>query len=537
MAGGKGGSTTTTVEVPQYIEDAARANLERADLISKIGFVPYFGPDVAAFTPQQEAAFAGTQQLAGAFGTPTTMDMGVPAPQTFAGGVRGYSSAPMFEQAQRELGRRRPAQKAFIDSLFIDPFSGQYSPIDMGTPAPPPETGPGGSDPGGSGSGGSGPGGSGPGAPSGPPVDPGPITVETSPGEFVTVDPPRIPYIPPELPPVVLPPPQGPLPPGGEFENIVPPGEAQPGDIIAETDLDALNKKLIGTGFEIPDVPGQRYQFFNPDINYSGLIRDEFDGPYRSPSTGQFVGTLEPSAEGIKAAQAGARALGNEPMDADFFEGIRSASDFPVGLSTQGYDFSTYASPDKRGVENLATNPFGSTVSVGYGAGQVDPRLAAGAGYKPVEPPKPEGFLQGLLGSLPPPNVPIPVATQNRKEREEQKVLSAISSQGGQNLIDQGALASEDLTSSQKGIISSRFGNLTTDQVAANAAMDSTIEMGRKFSENGKLIKEAAANGNLGAAVDSIMDKYGSNLSKLQEKGKIPQAIMEDIKKIAAAKG
>ena len=129
MSGGKGGSTTSSVEVPQYIEDAARRNLERADLISKIGYVPYYGPEVAAMTPAQEAAFAGTQQLAGAFGTPTTMDMGVPAPQTFAGGVRGYSSAPMFEQAQFELGQRRPAQKAFIDSLFIDPFSGVFNPI------------------------------------------------------------------------------------------------------------------------------------------------------------------------------------------------------------------------------------------------------------------------------------------------------------------------------------------------------------------------------------------------------------------------
>ena len=91
MSGGKGGSTTSTVEVPQYIEDAARRNLERADLISKIGYVPYFGPDVAAFTPQQEAAFAGTQQLAGAFGTPTAANIGVGAPQTFAGGVRGTS--------------------------------------------------------------------------------------------------------------------------------------------------------------------------------------------------------------------------------------------------------------------------------------------------------------------------------------------------------------------------------------------------------------------------------------------------------------
>lgn len=142
MSGGKGGSTTTSVEVPQYIEDAARRNLERADLISKIGYVPYFGPDVAAFTPQQEAAFAGTQQLGSAFGLPTAglpsatvgvrssnYDMGVPAPQTFAGGVRGYSSAPMFEEAMDEFGRRRPAQKDYIDQLFIDPVSGAFTPI------------------------------------------------------------------------------------------------------------------------------------------------------------------------------------------------------------------------------------------------------------------------------------------------------------------------------------------------------------------------------------------------------------------------
>ena len=146
MSGGKGGSTTSTVEVPQYIEDAARRNLERADLISKIGYVPYYGPEVAAMTPAQEAAFASTQQLGSAFGLPTTLgtsalpsatvgirssdfDMGVPAPQTFAGGVRGYSSAPMFEEAMDEFGRRRPAQKAFIDSLFIDPFSGAFTPI------------------------------------------------------------------------------------------------------------------------------------------------------------------------------------------------------------------------------------------------------------------------------------------------------------------------------------------------------------------------------------------------------------------------
>jgi len=130
MSGGKGGSTSSTVEIPQYIEDAAKRNLARADTISQIGYVPYYGADVAAFTPMQEAAFRNTAGTAGAFGLAgggmSQQDImgGMPAPTAYAGGVRGYSSAPMYEQALAELATRRPGQKALIDSLFIDPYSG-----------------------------------------------------------------------------------------------------------------------------------------------------------------------------------------------------------------------------------------------------------------------------------------------------------------------------------------------------------------------------------------------------------------------------
>ena len=130
MSGGKGGSTSSTVEIPQYIEDAAKRNLARADTISQIGYVPYYGADVAAFTPMQEAAFRNTAGTAGAFGLAgggmSQQDImgGMPAPTTYAGGVRGYSSAPMYEQAMDELATRRPGQKNLIDSLFIDPYSG-----------------------------------------------------------------------------------------------------------------------------------------------------------------------------------------------------------------------------------------------------------------------------------------------------------------------------------------------------------------------------------------------------------------------------
>ena len=144
MAGGKGGSTTTSVQVPEYIEEAAKRNLSRADVISQIGYVPYYGPDVAAFTPTQEAAFQNVAGQAGAFGlsTPAGGAMaGMPAPQQFAGGIQGYSSAPLYEQALGELTARRPAQVNLMESLFIDPVTGQVganvaAPIDYTTAFP-----------------------------------------------------------------------------------------------------------------------------------------------------------------------------------------------------------------------------------------------------------------------------------------------------------------------------------------------------------------------------------------------------------------
>ena len=129
MSGGKGGTQTSTVEIPEYIEKAAQRNLNRAEQIAQMGYVPYYGPDVAAFTPMQEAAMRNVSSAAGAFGLDTTSGQdtyGMPAATEYAGGIRGYSSAPMFEQAQAELAARRPAQKSYLDSFFIDPVTGTY---------------------------------------------------------------------------------------------------------------------------------------------------------------------------------------------------------------------------------------------------------------------------------------------------------------------------------------------------------------------------------------------------------------------------
>jgi len=140
MSGGKGGSTTSSVTIPEYIEAAAQRNLNKAERISQIGYTPYYGPDVAAFTPMQQAGFQNIADTAGAFGmaAPTTQQdiMGGMGPATtYAGGVQGYSSAPIYEEALQTLGERRPGQKAYIDSFFINPYTGgatagNFAPID-----------------------------------------------------------------------------------------------------------------------------------------------------------------------------------------------------------------------------------------------------------------------------------------------------------------------------------------------------------------------------------------------------------------------
>ena len=127
----KGGSTSTSVAVPEYIEEAAKRNLNKAEGISQIGYAPYIGADVAALTPMQEAAAQNIADTASVFGTAggnmSQQDIrgGMPEPTTFAGGVRGYSSAPMYEQSLEAFDEARPGQKEYIDSFFIDPYTGR----------------------------------------------------------------------------------------------------------------------------------------------------------------------------------------------------------------------------------------------------------------------------------------------------------------------------------------------------------------------------------------------------------------------------
>ena len=126
MSGGKGGRSNTETTMPKFAETALQQGIGMAGDVSALGYTPYYGPDVAAFSPQQQAAFEGTNQMANAFGMPSASGQQyMPEAQTFDGGIQGYSSAPAFEQSQAQLAAQRPGQASYIDSFTIDPVTGE----------------------------------------------------------------------------------------------------------------------------------------------------------------------------------------------------------------------------------------------------------------------------------------------------------------------------------------------------------------------------------------------------------------------------
>jgi hypothetical protein len=122
MSGGKGGSKTQETTIPDWIKQPAIRNMQRAEDVQRIEYMPYYGADVAAFTPTQNAAFQNNIDTAKAFGlldpnstlTPTS---GMPTPTDY-NGFTGYSSQPMYESALAELKAKQPGAVAQYDALF-----------------------------------------------------------------------------------------------------------------------------------------------------------------------------------------------------------------------------------------------------------------------------------------------------------------------------------------------------------------------------------------------------------------------------------
>ena len=123
MSGGKGGSQSTSSEIPDWAKEPTIRNIARAEQAQQVGYQPYYGLDVAAFNPTQEAAMQMNVDTARAFGMmPTgyenlTGTQGMPQAQQM-GGLIGYSSAPLYEQALASARVADPTQADIYESLF-----------------------------------------------------------------------------------------------------------------------------------------------------------------------------------------------------------------------------------------------------------------------------------------------------------------------------------------------------------------------------------------------------------------------------------
>jgi len=119
--GGKGGKKTEETTIPEWLRGPAARNLQRAEAVQQIEYMPYYGPDVAAFTPAQNAAFDTNIGAAEAFGllAPNTLTAtsGMPTPTDWDG-FTGYSSQPIYESALAELNAKQPGAVAQYNALF-----------------------------------------------------------------------------------------------------------------------------------------------------------------------------------------------------------------------------------------------------------------------------------------------------------------------------------------------------------------------------------------------------------------------------------
>ncbi|MGY8894921.1 MAG: hypothetical protein ACKVJD_12290, partial [Burkholderiales bacterium] len=112
--GGKGGSNTSAQSIPDWVQGPAQDNLAKAKLAGEIGFMPYYGPEVAGLSPMQQQGMQRTQDALSAYGlAPQGSQYQSSLPeQTTMGGVSGYGSGNLFDAAVAELGRRNPEMAA-----------------------------------------------------------------------------------------------------------------------------------------------------------------------------------------------------------------------------------------------------------------------------------------------------------------------------------------------------------------------------------------------------------------------------------------
>lgn len=126
----KGGRESTDTTMPEFFETAVQQAVGMGTDLAASPYAEYRGPDVAAFSPMQDAAFQNTQDAAMAFGMNSGAGSYMPTPVQ-DGGAIGYSAAPLYDAAKANLAEYSPATAEYIPSFGIDPVTGE-----MGSRAP-----------------------------------------------------------------------------------------------------------------------------------------------------------------------------------------------------------------------------------------------------------------------------------------------------------------------------------------------------------------------------------------------------------------
>jgi len=118
--GGKSGSESVETSLPEWLRGPAERNLGRAEDVQRLGYMPYRGPEVAGFDPNQVAAMQNNADAARAFGFNAPIDAmaGMPTTQMYAGGISGYDSNAIYDQALLDTQAYQPETVDQYNALF-----------------------------------------------------------------------------------------------------------------------------------------------------------------------------------------------------------------------------------------------------------------------------------------------------------------------------------------------------------------------------------------------------------------------------------
>ena len=132
----KSGSETTETTLPSWLLDPVQRNLQRAEDLQRLPFMPYRGAEIAAFNPNQVSAFQNNADAARAFGFNAPVDAmgGMPEASKYADGSFGYDSNSLYDQALLDSEAYDPAAFNKYQSFF-DTSVGATNSLPTGTPS------------------------------------------------------------------------------------------------------------------------------------------------------------------------------------------------------------------------------------------------------------------------------------------------------------------------------------------------------------------------------------------------------------------